>query len=230
LVVDDDPAVREVLAAGLADRHTVHTAATGAEALASLRTHLIAAIILDAVLGDEDGLDLVEPLHVIAPVPIILLTGHSTEDLAIRAVGKIARYLKKPVSLPDLRGTLEGVLGPLGWFADPATRARHHVDTTLGDPTSARSVAGAIRLSERHVRRLFRERHGRTLRQYIAAAHLRRAEELLRTTELTIDQVARGAGWTSVPTFVRAFRRAYDLTPREYRQRIRRTGTASAAD
>ncbi|HTU02383.1 MAG TPA: response regulator, partial [Candidatus Sulfotelmatobacter sp.] len=86
LVVDDDPAVREALHTVLADSYRVHTASTGAEALAHVRRQPLSAIILDAVLGDEDGLALIEPFRNLSPAPILILTGHSTESMAIRAV------------------------------------------------------------------------------------------------------------------------------------------------
>ncbi len=57
LVVDDDPGVREALEATLAPEYIVHTAATGDEACAILLRHPVSAIILDAILKHEHGLN-----------------------------------------------------------------------------------------------------------------------------------------------------------------------------
>src|SRR5512139_1148780 len=86
LVVDDDASVREALGAALAPEYIVHAVETGDEACALLSRQPVAAIILDAILGKEHGLDGVPRLRRASHAPILLLTGHSNEDLAIRAV------------------------------------------------------------------------------------------------------------------------------------------------
>jgi len=107
LVVDDESNIREALATALRGQYVVHPAASGAEASACLRAHPIAAIILDAILEDEHGLDLVEGVHALSSAPILLLTGHGSEELAGRAVWAGVRgYLKKPVSIPVLSPAL----------------------------------------------------------------------------------------------------------------------------
>jgi DNA-binding response OmpR family regulator len=106
-VVDDDPSIHEALTAALGHLYVVHAAASGAEACVILGSQPIAGIILDAILRDEHGLDLVERFRALAPVPILLLTGHSSEDLAIRALrAKVDDYLKKPPALTELYAAL----------------------------------------------------------------------------------------------------------------------------
>lgn len=85
LVVDDDPSVIEALTVALKGTYVVHGAATGKEAYLLLRRHPIASIILDAVLSREHGLDLVEPFRALSRAPIPMLTGHGSEELAVRA-------------------------------------------------------------------------------------------------------------------------------------------------
>ena len=103
LVVDDDPGLREALEAALASEYIVHTAATGDEACALLSVHPVSAIILDAFLKNENGLDLVERFRALSPAPIVLLTGHGSEKLAMGAIrARIVEYLKKPARIEDL--------------------------------------------------------------------------------------------------------------------------------
>jgi two-component system, OmpR family, response regulator TctD len=85
-------------------------AATGDGACALLKRHPMAAIVLDAILGEEHGLDLVQRFGALSAAPILLLTGHGSEDLATRALrARVSDYLKKPVSLAELRGALARV-------------------------------------------------------------------------------------------------------------------------
>lgn len=107
LVVDDDRGIHEALTAALGPLYVVHTAASGAEACAILRAQPIAVIILDAILGEEHGLDLVEPFRALSPARILVLTGHSSEDLAIKALrAKVDDYLKKPPSVTAVHAAL----------------------------------------------------------------------------------------------------------------------------
>ena len=126
LIVDDDPAVVEALTAALNGTYIVHGAATGEEAYAILRGHPIAAIILDAVLGREHGLDLIERFRAVSRAPIIMLTGHGSEELAVRAFrAGVVDYLRKPVRVKELRATLSKWLRQHEERPDPVEQGRH---------------------------------------------------------------------------------------------------------
>jgi len=124
LVVDDDRSIHEALTAALGPLYIVHTAASGAEACAVLRVEPIAVIVLDAILGEEHGLDLVEPFRALSSARFLVLTGHSTEDLAIQALrAKVDDYLKKPPSVTALYTAIARLVPRTDGPADLATRA-----------------------------------------------------------------------------------------------------------
>jgi YesN/AraC family two-component response regulator len=221
LVVDDDPAIREALAFALRDTYVVHTAASGRDACALLREHPIAAIVLDAILKDEHGLDLIADFRTLSPAPAVLLTGHSTEELAIRAVRvlEVRDYLKKPVKLPELRATLNRLVGPCASADAPLVRARRLMDEHPERPYTTASLAKDVGLSERHLRRCFREAYGKTPRRYLTELRMRTAAHLLLTTSLGIEQIALQVGYLRVATFNALFKRVYGVTPSEFRAR-----------
>jgi YesN/AraC family two-component response regulator len=235
LVVDDDPAVIEALMAALQGTYVVHGAATGKEAFAILERHPVAAIVLDAVLGREHGLDLVEPFRKLSTAPILILTGYSTEDLAIRAVrAKVDDYLRKPLDLDALHSAVARLLHPreepatLAWMLpsevpppEAVVRARRYLEAHLNEPYAAGRLAREIGLSERHLYRQFREAIGLTPRQYLTRVRMVRAAELLRTTPRGIEQIASDVGFRNVTVFNRVFKRAYGVSPSEFRARYR---------
>ena len=222
LVVDDDPAIREALAAGLARQYTVHLAATGEDACAVLGSHPIAAIILDAVLAHEDGLDLVQRFRSIAPVPIAVLTGHSTEDLAIRAVrAQVADYLKKPIQLTTLLETLARLATTPELTADPIQHALEHLRQDPKNLPTMHALAEHVGFSDRHLRRAFAAQTGTTPRRYLTECRLEQATHLLATTRLTVDRIARRLGYKTGTQFGRVFRQFRGLTPIAYRARSR---------
>lgn len=225
LVVDDDPSIREALALALAGPYTVHTAATGAEACTILRTRPVAGIVLDAILADEHGLDLVDRFRALSHAPILILTGHSTEELAIRAVwAKVSGYLKKPVNLHDLHSALGQLVSSVSLPPDSVTHAHLHLADHPDTQFTARDLARHVGLSERQLRRRFREAYGTTPCRHLTDLELHRAAGLLRTTELAIKEVAWQLRYRSVAWFATIFKRAYGFTPSEFRARHRSEG------
>lgn len=225
LVVDDDASVREALEAALAPEYIVHAVATSGEACALLARRPVAAIILDAILGDEHGLDGVPRLRKASHAPILVLTGHSNEDLAIRAVwANVDGYLKKPISVQDVRAAIEGVLSPGEDASDLAARVRRALDAYPPRPLGAAELASRFGMTEGHLRRVFRAAYGRTPRKYLAELRVRRAEELLRTAERGIKQVALQVGFTNLAVFRRVFKRVIGRTPQALSARAGRVG------
>jgi YesN/AraC family two-component response regulator len=218
LVVDDDPPVLEALTAALKGTYVVHGAATGNEACAILRAHPVAAIILGAVLGEEHGLDLVARFRTLSRARILLLTGHSSEDLAIRAVRtQVDDYLKKPLSLPALSAALDRLLPAEKGPADLAARARRYLDEHPAKQFRAAALARQLGVGEAHLRRVFREAYGKTAHRYLAELRMREAATLLRGTSLGVEQIALKVGCLSVAWFNKRFKRAYGVTPSAYR-------------
>ncbi len=218
LIVDDEPSVCEALSQALTRTYTVHAVGTGAAALACLSIHPIATIILDAVLQDEDGLDLVEKFRALSKAPILILTGYGCEELVVRALrARVDDYLKKPVKLAELQAALDRLTAHEGVSWDAAARARSRLDQHLDKGFKASELAAQLGMSEAHLRRLFRVVYGRTPRQYLLEMRMRRAGELLRTTELRLKQIAREVGYTNLGTFERNFKRVHKLLPSAFR-------------
>lgn len=102
LVVDDEQGIREVLSDILSDEgYRVHTAENGVEAVRLLDIELIDCILLDVWLPGKGGLEILAEVHERYPrVPVILISGHATIDMAVRAVKQGAfDFLEKPLSL-----------------------------------------------------------------------------------------------------------------------------------
>ena len=107
LIVDDDASVRDALATALRKSYVVHGAATGDEGCQILERHPIAAIILDVMLGRENGLEMVARFRTLSQAPIMVLTAYGSEEVAVRALrAGVSDYLRKPFNLADLRASL----------------------------------------------------------------------------------------------------------------------------
>jgi YesN/AraC family two-component response regulator len=220
LIVDDDPAIREGLDVALSNTYVVHCAATGRVACAHLRKYPISAIVLDEVLGTERGLDFVQEFRKLSSARVIVLTGYSTEDLAIRAIEvQVDGYQKKPPNLLRLRDALSRLVEAAVPADGPIGHARRLIDAHLERPHTTASLAKEVGLSEAHFRRCFKEACGKTPRRYLTDVRMRRAAERLRSPSAGIAETAYAVGIQSLATFRRLFTRAFGCSPTEFRKR-----------
>ncbi len=105
LVIDDEPVVRRSISRVFAaNGFRVIEAETIAQALECFRHSPPDAVLLDYMLPDGDGLDLLRSLRAIdSGTPIIILTGHGSIDLAVQAMRDGADdFATKPVELSAL--------------------------------------------------------------------------------------------------------------------------------
>ena len=130
LLVDDEEAVRFPIRRFLtAAGFEVREADSVGAGIDACRTAIPAAAVLDFSLPDGDGLDLLRRLKAMdTALPVILLTGHGTIDLAVKAMQEGAeQFFTKPVELPTLRVVLErartGAAASSRWWGARPKRA-----------------------------------------------------------------------------------------------------------
>ena len=114
LVVDDSAMDRHLAGAivGKQPGWQASFAENGVDALASLERRLPDVVLTDLLMPEMDGLQLVQAIRAKYPlVPVILMTAHGSEDIAIQALQKgAASYVPKKSLARDLAETLEQVL------------------------------------------------------------------------------------------------------------------------
>jgi excisionase family DNA binding protein len=116
LVVDDEANIRELLAKTLAlAEYDVEAVADGNSALARLREDSSACdlAIVDLKMPGMDGLMVIRQMKRLRPdLPVIIITGFSTEVSAIEAVNLgVAGYLTKPFRVPQVLAAAAKALG-----------------------------------------------------------------------------------------------------------------------
>lgn len=106
LIVDDDKNMLEVLRLRLeAEGYTVTATAGAEDALKMAEDELFDLALVDLKLsGKEDGIDLMEKMHHVAPeMPVIILTAYGTIDTAVEAMRRGAyTYITKPINRREL--------------------------------------------------------------------------------------------------------------------------------
>jgi DNA-binding response OmpR family regulator len=105
LVVDDDPNLRKTLADILRVKgYETAIAGTGAEAIAAAEQGDISLALIDLMLPDMPGLEVMARIKAMSPMTeAIILTGNASMDTAIEATRQGAfSYLLKPYQMDDL--------------------------------------------------------------------------------------------------------------------------------
>jgi two-component system, response regulator RegA len=112
LIVEDDQDLAESIARSVRSLDPAATIANTVAAALRLLSEAPALIICDVRLPDGSGLEVVDAALKLHPIPsIITISGSATpEEAFVLAQRGVRGYLKKPLSLPDLRQTIEQVL------------------------------------------------------------------------------------------------------------------------
>jgi len=115
LLVVDDSEIERRLVLGLLQSNTdwnVETAADGVEALERLGESPFDVVITDMQMPEMDGLELVKQMGVRCPdVPVILMTAHGSDSLAIEALEQgAASYVPKARLADSLEDSIARVL------------------------------------------------------------------------------------------------------------------------
>jgi excisionase family DNA binding protein len=114
LVVDDEEAVREVIADSLASKQRdVLTAQSGEEALEIVKKHAVDVVLLDLSMPGLNGVDTFREIHALRPsLPVVIVTGYPDSDLMARAL-EIGPFtmISKPVDQSQLQKTVDRIVG-----------------------------------------------------------------------------------------------------------------------
>lgn len=231
--------LRRIAEAALPD-HPTRVVADAATVLALIAEETPRLVVLESSLADLHGLDVVERLHdgsgrALCPA---VVAGHEgiTAAAARRARPHPALLLldldvfaphEAAALVRDLTGR-DGRLPP---------RVRAVLDEALvylyehyRRPVSRWQLARAAGVSEDHLGRLFHRRYGLTMWEYLTRLRVRRAAERLRTSQDSVQSVARAVGFRDRSHFSRSFRRVTGVAPRAYREEREEGVTGPAAD
>ena len=87
-----------------------------------------------------------------------------------------------------------------------------------GDDPYLPDIARRLGVTDRHLRRIFREKHGVTPIDYLATQRLLLAKQLLTDTDMPVTQVALASGHASLRRFNAAFVQRYRMNPSALRR------------
>ncbi|MEV7884484.1 GlxA family transcriptional regulator [Streptomyces sp. NPDC002817] len=120
--------------------------------------------------------------------------------------GGQAQYIRRPVPEPQLATT---------------TTARAWALGRLHEPIQLRDMAEQESMSVRTFTRRFREEVGISPGQWLTQQRVEHARHLLESTDLSVDQIARDAGFGTAQSMRQHLQTALGVTPTSYRRTFR---------
>ncbi|PTY06171.1 hypothetical protein DB347_12020 [Opitutaceae bacterium EW11] len=98
------------------------------------------------------------------------------------------------------------------------------IRNNLEDPElSVESLAEALRCSARHLSKVFHHQTGERIIELISRLRLQSAVEALRSTQLSVKEIAGACGYSDANYFARVFRQSTGRSPQQYREEGQRT-------
>lgn len=98
-------------------------------------------------------------------------------------------------------------------------RARDHMDRNFAEEVDLDELAAVASMSKFHFLRSFARVYGLTPLAYLGERRVERAQDLLRTTNLTVTEVCHAVGYTSLGSFSSRFREIVGETPSAFQRR-----------
>jgi transcriptional regulator GlxA family with amidase domain len=99
------------------------------------------------------------------------------------------------------------------------------VDRNYSAPLNLEELANVAGVSKYHFVRSFESTYGETPIRYLTRRRIERAQDLLRSANLTVTEVCMAVGFTSLGSFSTRFSALVGESPTAYRNRWARAGT-----
>lgn len=216
-------------------------------ALAALYDEMADVIVTDIRMPEMTGLDLIRQIREREPrLHIVILSGYSNFAYAQKAIEMgVTRYLLKPTNPKELVAVLEGIEkelesalvegksvgGPdhsrvkdslcdregVGNFL--VQKAIRHVEVHYGERITLKNMSQELHLSPNYLCELFKRHTGKNLMEYVTEYRMMKARIYLNHVGYKVWEVAEMVGYKEAKYFSSAFKKAYGITPMEYRNK-----------
>lgn len=241
LVIDDNSGMRAYLKSILEEKYNVIEAADGRSGLDRARREVPKLVISDIMMPVMDGLEFTRQLKndtVTSHIPVILLTARSLNDQREEGYETGAdSYITKPFSGSVLTVRVDNLMRSrkqLRYIFSSekneeerqaeeqmspkdqsfVNKLRTIVQNGMSDSDfSVERIGEKIGLSRVQLYRKVKAITGMTPVELLRKARLNKAQQLLRTTDKSISEVAYECGFTSPSYFNKCFKDEYGVTP-----------------
>ena len=230
LVVDDDPHTLEMhgrIVQAHSSANRVLTARNGREALDVLSREPVDLVLLDLIMPEMDGFEVLEAIRerdLARNIPVIVVTGQTLTAADMARLNRgVAKVLSKGLfGLEETLAHLDAALMRRRELSGETQRlvrqAMAYLHEHYADPISREDLARHVGLSDDYLTSCFHKELGMTPVAYLNRYRVQQAKQLLTRTHRSITEIALDVGFSSSSYFSRIFRRETGMTPEAYRR------------
>lgn len=247
LIVEDHQEVRTFIKLALQRNYRILEAENGKTGLEIALSQIPDIILSDIRMPIKNGIQLCNVLKTderTSHIPIILLTASVGEEDELKGLTSGADdFVRKPFKINVLeqrianlvairrslrnRYSQELILKPKDILINTADeifldKVQHILDDNLSNPEfNSEAFSKKVKMSRMQLHRKLLAYTGLSTSAFIRSQRLKQAVEILKTTDLTINEVAYMVGFNTPSYFMTCFKETYKKTPSEYLQSIK---------
>ena len=98
------------------------------------------------------------------------------------------------------------------------------IEMNYGRAISVEDIADFCNINRSYLNRLFKESTGKTLQNFLMYYRMNRAAELLKVSELTVNEIGKRCGYQNQLHFSRAFKTIFGLSPMQWKKKEKEEG------
>ena len=98
------------------------------------------------------------------------------------------------------------------------------IELNYGRVISVEDIADFCNINRSYLNRLFKESTGKTLQNFLMYYRMNRAAELLKVSELTVNEIGKRCGYQNQLHFSRAFKTIFGLSPMQWKKKEKEEG------
>lgn len=157
------------------------------------------------------------------PENIDLFTGLLSDLYNLAAMSDYIRDMR----INEKLGTLLTLLMEQSWHPECMTVSRKrmeliemkkHLDEHYAEKITLDDLAKRFFINKFYLSKIFKETYGTTVNNYLISKRITRAKQLLRFTDMTVDEIGVAVGMGDANYFSRMFRKVEGTSPSEYRK------------
>lgn len=207
-------------------------------------------ILIDCGMNVKKGIGLLREIKAkYPPIPVIILTDVSSEEMATEAFRRGAKdYFKKPVNIFQLRETLNilidirkvrtrerrvhvllnnpEVYAPLEnvttVLPSNLLRAISCMEDWVARDLTLDEISEKAGMSKHHFCRVFKKYMGMSPMNFFTLIRIEKAKELLKNANSTVSMVAMEVGFNELGSFNKQFKKFTGLTPSSYKKKLQK--------
>ena len=241
LVVEDNEGICSYIRESLEGAYRIDTAENGREGLRKAIKSIPDIIVSDIMMPVMDGIELCKAIKSdirTSHIPVILLTARSTDEDRVHGYDVGAdSYLVKPFNKDLVLSRIGNILSSRKALAAKVSRGEAHEELSridneflkkftdlveaglASEKTDMASIARELCMSQSTLYRKLKGVTGLSPVEVVRNIRLDKAESLLKTTQLTISEIAWQVGMGS-PVYLRdCFKERFGMTPSAYREK-----------